>query len=959
MFFCKAGLLAAAALATAIPMPLAAEPAAQTILSGERKAQLDALLAEAAEIDKYADPLAYRTAYERALAFAQTLYPVDHPELLVLETEVDFTYFMLGELEALPTRLLRAERIFAAAGPDYRGKYIETINNLGVINEALGRNEAALGYQRKAVELWREDAPPEGSSLLVQGLNNLAWSLRGRGDLEGALSLSAEALAIAEELLGRGSDDADLLDAYFVGVNNRSIFLAGLRRESEAEAIVRTGLAKAIALLGPEHPRVGNILLNGSLLLVRTGKLEEAETMARRALAIRDAAFGAASPSSSEARLNLLTVLNAQRRYEEALPLAQYTVEALTAAQGATAPQTLEARAKLATNYFSSGKIDEGIAQTREVIAGYQSIREPGHEDIEWYQQMLSLQLGRAARWAEAIPVLAELEASRAGTPDEFRKDHIAMLALRAVAEGKAGDPDLARAYLDRAAEPMIAIWRGEVEAEGAQGRPDVFTDWALGWLAVAAGDIGELERSFAYAQYVGVGASERGLLRARQRDAANDPQIAQALRERQDLIEQREQQLAAFQAAASSGDSDATTAANSAIAALDAQIAQTSTATAPLLSPETLAGLQPRIARDGALVFIVGTDIHTRIYVVTDEGLSVEDSPRPTLIVNRLVDQLRANIEAGIATQAPYDTEAASALYQAIFTPEVLAALQGKTQISVIARGSLAKLPFGMLVDAAGRFALEDHAFAYPIGLAEFAAGRGAGGRYGEFLGIGAPLLPGDGAAASFRGADNVARISSLGALGLAEGELRAMAQAMNAQSSTILAGPMATEAGVRAANLTSADVLTFATHGLMGGELAGLDEAALVLSPPAAGQEVRAEDDGLLTVSEIARLDLSARLVVLSACNSASGNGANGEAFGGLASAFLYAGAQSLLASHWRVRDDAAARLTVAMAQGTAAGLAPAEALRQAKLDLMADTSVEQGAHPAIWAPFVYIGS
>jgi len=83
---------------------------------------------------------------------------------------------------------------------------------------------------------------------------------------------------------------------------------------------------------------------------------------------------------------------------------------------------------------------------------------------------------------------------------------------------------------------------------------------------------------------------------------------------------------------------------------------------------------------------------------------------------------------------------------------------------------------------------------------------------------------------------------------------------------------------------------VLTFATHGLLAGDLKGLSEPALVLTPPKEGTEL---DDGLLTASEVAQLKLDADWVILSACNTAAPDGTPGaEGLSGLAKAFFYAG-------------------------------------------------------------------
>ncbi|MFD2577914.1 CHAT domain-containing protein [Novosphingobium colocasiae] len=107
------------------------------------------------------------------------------------------------------------------------------------------------------------------------------------------------------------------------------------------------------------------------------------------------------------------------------------------------------------------------------------------------------------------------------------------------------------------------------------------------------------------------------------------------------------------------------------------------------------------------------------------------------------------------------------------------------------------------------------------------------------------------------------------------------------------------------------------------------------------------------MLTASEITQLRLDADWVILSACDTASGT--DGQTLGGLAAAFIHAGARSLLVSHWPVRDDAAARLVRDTVRGKARGLTEAEALRQAQLRLIDGTDIADGADPALWAPFV----
>ena len=123
-------------------------------------------------------------------------------------------------------------------------------------------------------------------------------------------------------------------------------------------------------------------------------------------------------------------------------------------------------------------------------------------------------------------------------------------------------------------------------------------------------------------------------------------------------------------------------------------------------------------------------------------------------------------------------------------------------------------------------------------------------------------------------------------------------------------------------------------------------------------------ADDDGLLTASEIAQLKLNADWVVLSACNTIAGDKPGAEALSGLARAFFYAGARALLVSHWYVDSDAAVKLvTRAFAEiATNPTIGRAEALRRAMLAFMSTTDRPKNwtpaAHPAVWAPFVVVG-
>lgn len=123
---------------------------------------------------------------------------------------------------------------------------------------------------------------------------------------------------------------------------------------------------------------------------------------------------------------------------------------------------------------------------------------------------------------------------------------------------------------------------------------------------------------------------------------------------------------------------------------------------------------------------------------------------------------------------------------------------------------------------------------------------------------------------------------------------------EAITSESDVVLLGHEASETALRAV-LEGAErwrAVHFACHGLMNSSAPAL--CALALTPTA-------EDDGFLTAIEIFRLDVPADLVVLSACETGRGRAVRGEGLLGVARAFIAAGSPRVIASLWRVDDDA----------------------------------------------------
>jgi CHAT domain-containing protein/Tfp pilus assembly protein PilF len=144
---------------------------------------------------------------------------------------------------------------------------------------------------------------------------------------------------------------------------------------------------------------------------------------------------------------------------------------------------------------------------------------------------------------------------------------------------------------------------------------------------------------------------------------------------------------------------------------------------------------------------------------------------------------------------------------------------------------------------------------------------------------------------------------------------------------------------------------IVHFATHGFLDGEHPELSGLVLSLF-----NERGQPQEGYLRLHDIYNLKLPVDLVVLSACNSALGKEVRGEGLVGIVRGFMYAGAARVVASLWKVEDEATAALMERFYRRMLQeGQAPARALRLAQLDIRKQ---KRWQSPFYWAAFVLQG-
>ena len=361
-----------------------------------------------------------------------------------------------------------------------------------------------------------------------------------------------------------------------------------------------------------------------------------------------------------------------------------------------------------------------------------------------------------------------------------------------------------------------------------------------------------------------------------------------------------------------------------------DRRISDSNLAAARALAVPSPLSVERSLPPHSALLeYVVGHDF-LAIFVVKKTGVETKRVAVRDADLNAKIELFRDLVEKQETTEW---AKPAESLYDLLIQPiEQAGWLQGVTRLYVVPHEVLYYLPFAALPKpgSEGRhFLVEDYVLAY--------------------LPAASALVYGSRAADSAR---------SVFALAPARAHLRFTQQEAEtvggfypAPRRLVLTGVQATESAFKAQAEKFATI-HLATHGY-------LDK----LNPMFSGVELEpdAKEDGRLEVHEILRLRLRARLVTLSACETALGSGyfsevPPGDDFVGLTRAFLTAGSSEVLASLWEVNDQSTLELMRRFYDNLQKS-GEAVALREAQLAMLNEGG--RYAHPYYWAPFVLMGS
>lgn len=822
---------------------------------------------------------------------------------------------------------------------------LATMGNIAVIMVDIGRYADAEQMDRQLLEIQRRVLRANHPDTILT-ISNLAVAVEKQGRYAEAEILGRIVLEKRRRVLGVEHHDT------LISMDNLATNINDQGRHAEAEILYRQALKLFQKNLGNEHPATLTCMNNLAVAVNDQGRHAEAEKIYRQVLEVRQRVLGKDHPDTLLSMHNVASVMIDQGRYAESERLDRINLDVSQKILGNENPYTLSAMNNLAVDVEKQGRYAEAERLYSNVLEVRRRILGSGHHDTLWSVNNLADTLeshesfvSALSIWEEGFSGLPEYFAK--GTGSSFKEAHW-LLPLSIVK------------YLEAATK---AARKAALSTNEAAARSFSAQGWmSFGALDVALADLG--------ARQAAGNDAEGGALR--------DMQQA-----REDLQDARQAYLKSFDQNQTLGDAQRS-ALSSRVAETEARFASTSdylSKTFPKLADQLLpraltADEAQSLLRPGeGLIAYAATEKVLYAWLVTRDriewrqiSLSRADLRDKVALLRRSLDLSLVARTSSVAPECALGSSVAG-MENRVFDlclaknlhDQLLSVfnLTGLDELIVVPDGPLAQLPFSLLVTSINKgdtphWLIEDHAISVLPGTSSLRALRQAKlPRRNEaerlpFLGV-APV--------SFDGVDGGLNLRSVApALPNTKDEVTFISALLSGGPDSVVLGAKATEAFLHKAKLNRYGVISLATHAILSKEAKTFTGGAI--AEPALLFRAGGGEDGFLTATEVASLRLDADWVLLSACNTGAGGTYDAEGLSGLARAFFFAGARSLLVSNWSVDDAAAKELMIQTMQNSASNrMSRAQALRQAMLNVMHSPD-RDFRHPFFWAPFSLVG-
>lgn len=850
--------------------------------------------------------------YKEGLAYYKKELGVEHLNYISLYVSLATMYSFIESYDEAETIYLDAKAILERMGKTEHSSYARVLGNLGYLYAETGYYEEAEPLYFSCLNVY-EKLYGKDTYDCLQPIMMLGDLYLGQKEYRKALAYIQRGLNIEKSIIGTTSYE------YAIGLVDIAIVYEYIGESEKAIEAYKEAKELLATIVGEDHPDYGNVLTNLAAAYEEAGQCKEAVPLLKRGLEIEASTVGMAHTDYLVSKNSLVDAYTCLGEYG----LAWSTV-------------------------FDNININVG-----GTIVGQEVTK-------EWQQQILAaepvapddliISLQKVHRLLEEQPIEERLN----------KQLIIVDLGLKILKKTRA-------IYLGE--ENKLLILRKHV-------------DWVETGLAVlqqlktiAPERATELDKkAFALAESGKAALLEEAI----QTDAAHTfGNLPKELIEEERVLGETYTELKAALAIAESSEERAETSlelneVNQAMRILKEKIETEYPKYSQLKYQDKsvdISRIQATLADSTAIIeYVIGDDSLLYVFYIDQEQFSFEALPLSMKALKKHIKQLHASLTNYHTVIKERDqnyiryTSAAYWLYQNLLQP-ILQEKTGIQNLVIITDGALGHLPFEAFLTKAGQqadFKEEDIfnklsylvlqysiSYNYSTALWEentLATPSGNGGLLALAATYSGTV---DQTLSNNRSAQQQQLRNTLQPLPEAKEEVLSLQQKFEG---TFLFDEQANERQFKDLAATSS-IIHLAMHGMLNPENPTLSSLAFT-------ENKDTVENNFLQAYEVSQMELTANLVVLSACETGYGKFEKGNGIASLARAFMYAGVPALVVSLWQVNDQSTALIMDEFYNQLAAGQPMALALQQAKKAYL-EQNIGIVAHPAFWSPFIHFGN
>lgn len=334
--------------------------------------------------------------FEQALQIRKKALGEVHPDVAMSLNNLAQLYSKMGQYDKTLQFQEHACIIYKKSQGENHPNVAISLGNLAQLYSDIGQYEKALSFNEQALKI-RKLALGDEHPEVALSYNNLAFLYLELGQKEKALSMNEQALKIRRIVFGEDNPNVA------VSLNNLAQLYFELGQYEKALAFQEQALKILKVYYGDNHPAVAKSLNNLAQLYLEFGQKEKALLFNKQALEIRKKVLSENHPDVAMSLNNLSFLYKELAQYEKALSYNERALKIYQKSLGEDHPNVAKSLTNQANIYSQMGQYKKALTINEQALKIRKKSLSENHPDIATSYTNIALLYSEMGQYQKAL----------------------------------------------------------------------------------------------------------------------------------------------------------------------------------------------------------------------------------------------------------------------------------------------------------------------------------------------------------------------------------------------------------------------------------------------------------------------------------------------------------------------------------------------------------------------------